>query len=219
MSNTVKPPLSEASRELLSRDLPPSLISTDLRHGREFDYIRASTAITLANHAFGIGGWSTRVLDLQPVRNNQDRVIGYSATVRVTVHENGAQYEDVGTNALNRSDWDDHAEGGNNSDMTAHDIARKGAVSDALKRCLRYLGPLMGNNLYESPGERARVANEALDRLEQLIGKQNAEEFVFGPQYQNTNEVPVHASLRAIFSDPPAPTPTTVSDDQPAIQS
>ena len=199
MSHNTKPPLAAETLALLHEDQPESTISRDERGDQRFRYIKASTAITLANLAFGIGGWSTKVISIEPVRTHQDRVIGYSAIVRVTIHENGAAYEDVGTNALaGLNDGDDR----DANAMIAHDVARKGAVSDALKRCLRHLGQMMGNNLYENSADRSEVANAALDRLDPIIGKEKAEDAVFGTKYHRTSEIPLHHSLRLLLTPP-----------------
>ena len=215
MSENVKPPLAASTLAFLEQDQPASTVLHEMRGDRDVSYITISTAITLANHAFGIGGWSTKVINIEPVRNDNDRVLGYAATVRVTVHENGAQYEDVGTNSL------DGAEDGrdrNPNSMEAHDIARKGAVSDALKRCLRHLGPMMGNNLYERSRDRADVANAALDRLAALIGDREAENIVFGAKYQRTGDIPIHAGLKALFHEPASVSGLPAQHQEPASE-
>ena len=199
MTNEAKPPLSEKTLAFLQQDLPESAVSVTTKEDREIRHITSNMAITLANHAFGIGGWSTNVLAVRPVQNDTGKTIGYAATVRVTIHENGAHYEDVGTNSLDlfSRGHDDH--GRPPDEMDAHDRAYKGAVSDAVKRCLRHLGQMMGNNLYEKVQDRIEVANAALDRLEETAGKSVAEDIVFGAKYSRTSEIPLHAGLKALF--------------------
>lgn len=198
MNAATNPPLDARPLELLNHDLPAALTLSDYDGEREFRYIKTSTAINIANFIFGFGGWSTQVLNLEPMRNSQDRILGYSATLRLTLHQNGVHYEDVGTCSL-----EDNSQDGRVPDhFNAHQIARKGAVSDALKRCLRHLGPMFGNDLYEDNRDRARAANAALDRLDALMGKSDAEEIVFGAQYHQTNEVPTRVSIQALFMEP-----------------
>lgn len=203
MADQTHPALDAAVQNMLQRDLPSALINTRANeYGERTRFLKASTAITLANAIFGIGGWSTSVLDLQPVHNNLDQIIGYSATVRVTIHDNGASYEDVGASAL-ESRSDDYPESPRISHLMAtHEQARKGAVSDALKRCLRHLGPMMGNSLYEDRHERNRAAVAALERIEAETNRQESENRLFGTQYQHTSEIPLHLSVAVLLSHP-----------------
>ena len=212
MSEKIRPPLAADTLALLKQDQPHSTISQEDRGERQFRYLKASTAITIANEIFGIGGWSTSVISIDAVRNDQDRIIGYSAIVRVTIHENGAQYEDVGTNSL---DGTQDGYDRNPNTMTAHDIARKGAVSDGMKRCLRHLGQMLGNNLYEDYSDRADVANAALDRLEPILGTEKAEEAVYGTKYQHTSEIPLHHSLAILLAEPDHSEETSVNPADP----
>lgn len=116
----------------LEKDLDEDLVATRPTQWGEVAYLETHTAIRQANRIFGFGGWE-RVITQQPTKVGD----GYQAAVRVTVHlpdEKGhvrhITHEDVGYRKLTR-------EGG-------EETAIKGAVSDALKRCLRAFGAQFG---------------------------------------------------------------------------
>ncbi len=119
-------------------------------------------AVELANHIFGFNKWSSTVLDLS--KEYMDEVnpgkfsCAYSAVVRVTLKD-GSFHEDIGFGeALNQR-----------GKGSAIEMAKKSAVTDALKRCLRLFGNALGNSIYDkdhckiekvSKGERKVVPNE-----------------------------------------------------------
>lgn len=95
-------------------------------------YLPGDDVIRRANEIFGFAGWSFSAG--QPFALAQGDADGkgtvWAAMGRVTVGE--ASYEDMGTNT--QSGWGAHA----------IEMSAKGAVTDAVKRCLTYLGDQFG---------------------------------------------------------------------------
>ena len=131
--------------------------------GHQVDYIEGWRVIELANHILGFNGWSSTIVDLSkdfieeasPGRYS----CGYSAIVRITLKD-GCHHEDVG-----------YGEGlKQNGRGAAIEMAKKSAVTDAMKRCLRLFGNALGNSIYDkehckvekkvNKGSKGVVANE-----------------------------------------------------------
>ncbi len=144
--------MTELQREL-DRELDQGLISrrpADWGSGT-IGYLETRTVIDQANRIFGYGAWSTELLGVPQMVGN-----GYMAALCVTVRRKDmeASYCDVGYCPLVR-------EGGEKT-------AVKGAVSDALKRCLRHFGPQFGNSLYE---DEAKAAPEERRPEEHIVAE------------------------------------------------
>lgn len=129
--------------------------------GMQLSYLKGHDAIDTANRIFGYGNWGYDLLgvELQNVHGEDGGIIGgyYAARVKLTVvgcvpvTEEGVCPVQEGRNPRARID--------------AHDMARKGAITDALKRTLRCFGDQFGNSLYDNelvdgqPRETARNNN------------------------------------------------------------
>lgn len=142
----------------LEKELPKDMIATRPGQTGELNYLESHNAIRQANRIFGYGNWE-RIITLQPTKVNE----GYMAAVRIAVHlpdENGhlrtATHEDVGYRKIAKEGLEE--------------TAIKGAVSDALKRCLRAFGSQFGLGLYDQEDEREeakpvrKVNNNPFDR-------------------------------------------------------
>ena len=170
--------------------------------GMELTYISASIAITIANEIFGHGGWSKSVKEIIPDKNADGQTIGYSALVSLTIHENGAVYEDVGYEGMNertvkRRGVPERKELAQSADE--HERARKSAVSDGLKRCLRHAGGMFGNELYANDEDRKKIANAAIDAwIDAGLNEDEAYDQVVSPPYRKTWEVPAAKSIASI---------------------
>lgn len=119
-------------------------------------YIPGHTVIDQLNSIFGEDGWSHKILrermrDLGAWANpltgevtNEGRI--YEATVQLDIHPGGVPFcSHVDTGSFGVVvPKDGHAPG-----PDAHEMARKGATTDALKRASRCLGPAFANHLYD----------------------------------------------------------------------
>lgn len=138
--------MSSRVRGLLAKPLDALLISErESRDGRMFRYIDGTTAINQANRIFGYDGWGTEIVGevgFRPLRlvepdTETPLALGmYSAVVRVTVR-GCAPRSDAGCGFVDADTPE------------AHEAAYKGAVTDALKRALRFFGDQFGNGLYD----------------------------------------------------------------------
>ena len=156
----------------LSQPLDEDLVSYRKgRKGLTFAYLDGHTAIDQANRIFGFGGWGYDLVGDVTLREGEsvNQETGeakpwraYAATVRVTVPGSPPR-TDVGFVAL----IEDTVEG--------HEMAMKGAVTDALKRALRGYGAQFGNSL---PGDAAGgdVATGLRRTIVELGRKQGYEE-------------------------------------------
>ncbi len=114
--------------------------------GMQLAYLKGHDAIDTANKIFGYGNWGYDLLgvELQNVLAENGEIIGgyYAARVKLTVAgcipvtEEGVCPVQEGRNPRAKID--------------AHDMARKGAITDALKRALRCYGDQFGNSLYDN---------------------------------------------------------------------
>lgn len=126
--------------------------------GQKLSYIASHYAIDEANSIFGFDGWSTEILSLSQIdRTEYEKPpykpgdepkkmvsVSYLCTLRLTVKSNDrvVTKEDTGF-------------GNGVAGYTAYgigsciELASKEAVTDALKRCLRYFGNKFGNSLYD----------------------------------------------------------------------
>ncbi len=152
----------------------------------KLSYIAAYHAINEANRLFGFGNWSTEIMHIHQVDKTEYEKspynagdvakpmisISYSCHLKLIISngERTACHEDIGF-------------GNGVAGNTAYgigsciELASKEAVTDALKRCLRYYGNKFGLSLYDKDDipmelleiERARiVTTEQLARLRTL---------------------------------------------------
>ena len=126
----------------LQQELDEDLVSTrETGENRGARYIEGWQAIEQANEAFGYGGWSYDLVDVRRETTLGGREF-YAAIVRV--HALGVTREDTGVSIVEiRRDAAPET-----ARPASYETARKGAVTDALKRALRGFGPQFGNALY-----------------------------------------------------------------------
>jgi len=133
-------------RGLLAKPLDRLLVSErESRDGRFLHYLEGWAVINQANRIFGYDGWGTELVSdvaFRPIHlvdpdTEVSLAVGmYTAVVRVTIR-GCASRSDAGC-AFVSADTPE-----------AHEAAYKGAVTDALKRALRYFGDQFGNRLYD----------------------------------------------------------------------
>ena len=125
--------------------------------GRPLSYIEAHTAISNANRIFGVTNWGPRVLkgpelqQINVVKPGTGEISEvheyYTALVAVYVYGRFIS-SDEGFGEVQTLN-----EGTPTKEMLGmHEKARKGAISDGIKRALRILGKQFGNDLYGGGG-------------------------------------------------------------------
>jgi DNA recombination protein Rad52 len=108
--------------------------------GGRLQYLEAHTVTDLANTVLGVYGWSSEILNISTVDSFEEKGVWnilVEARCRVTLHADhgGSFHDDVG-----------HGYARNAKDrFSAHENARKAAVTDARKRALRLFGNVLGN--------------------------------------------------------------------------
>lgn len=127
----------------------------DAGRGRSVPYLEGYDLIATANRVFGFDGWSYRVDEVTVTTTTQGRIL-YRA--RVTVEAIGVSRSDVGVSIVEVPRTGDN-QGIDTPD--AHDMAYKGAATDALKRALRTFGAQFGNELYDKSGPARESAESA----------------------------------------------------------
>jgi len=173
--------------DLLNEDLAKEDVKQRDGTGKQkLSYIASFHAINEANRIFGFGNWSTEIMHLQQIDKTEytkpayeagdppkDMIsISYNCHLKLTI-SNGhrsVSHEDTGF-------------GNGVAGKTAYgigsciELASKEAVTDALKRCLRYYGNKFGLSLYDKDSapvgsleiEKAKVVTpEQLDNLRSL---------------------------------------------------
>lgn len=150
---------SEEQKKLLEEDLAKEDVKTrEGTGGTQLSYLASFHVIEEANRIFGFDGWDSEILDLRqidrteyekkPYKPNDPSKpmisISYLCKLRVTVKAGKGVVikEDVGF-------------GNGVAGATAYgigsciELASKEAVTDALKRCMRYYGNKFGLTLYD----------------------------------------------------------------------
>jgi hypothetical protein len=123
---------------------------------RKLSYLEGHTVIAQLNRLFGYGGWSYS-LDAQGTDEYTDGPVeGWYAQfwAVVTLRVGDAWRQDVGTAEVQNTKRVDRQTGeaivrNNVRDVNARSTARKGAITDGLKRCARSFGEQFGNSLYD----------------------------------------------------------------------
>lgn len=156
--------LTEWQEEQLNRDIENDEIRwLDQGRGASVPFLPLHHYIREANRIFGYGGWemSTESLVLVgewPIfrhggRDYPDKIgltVAYRAQVRVTVHTEAGPRSAVGCGFCSAVAYRQDNELPETCDPSqAHDVALKGAESDALKRALRNWGDRFGLSLYD----------------------------------------------------------------------
>ena len=145
----------------LNEELDPSLINSyEGPGGKTIYYIEAHAAISNANRIFKPANWGPRVLEgptlhqiqITDWQTGQIKAVHEYYTAKVAVYVYGRYISsDEGFGEV-----DDIKEGTQTKMMLGmHEKARKGAISDGIKRALRILGKQFGNSLY-GDGETGR---------------------------------------------------------------
>lgn len=155
--------------EELGKPLDASRVRTrDAGRGRSVPYLEGYDLIATANRVFGFDGWSYRVDEVTVTTTTQGRIL-YRA--RVTVEAIGVSRSDVGVSIVEVPRTGDN-QGIDTPD--AHDMAYKGAATDALKRALRSFGAQFGNELYDKNDagrgeQRAAQGNGKVTNIGELM--------------------------------------------------
>jgi recombination DNA repair RAD52 pathway protein len=154
----------------LDKDLNPLLISERQGGSKSIlKHIEGHNAIDQANRLFGYGNWGYRTLSCKSVNlidpcTGESIGITYEAEVELQV-KGCMPISDVGQQACSvwnvedvvmsrRKKEDDspiqrwEKQNASRTIVDAHEVARKGAVTDAMKRCLRTFGSQFANGLY-----------------------------------------------------------------------
>jgi DNA repair and recombination protein RAD52 len=162
---------TEKQIQLLQQDLDPRFISNRKGGGgSELKYIEGHDAIDQANRLFGYGNWSYRPLSceqcvLMDPMTGEAVGVSYKAKVELIVRGCVAPIVEVGSQPVATWNVTDTVMGRRKKGDTkeiedwervnarrtiveAHEMAEKGAVTDALKRALRTFGNQFGNGLY-----------------------------------------------------------------------
>jgi hypothetical protein len=156
--------LTDWQEEQLNRDIENDEISwLDQGRGVSVPFLPLHHYIREANRIFGFGGWEMTTEDLSLVgewpvfrhggRDYPDKVgivVAYRARVRVTVHTDAGPRSSVGCGFCSSVAYRYDNEIPDTCDPSqAHEVALKGAESDALKRALRNWGDRFGLSLYD----------------------------------------------------------------------
>ena len=128
--------------------------------GTQLSYLEGHDVINAANQIFGYGNWGYDLLGVEfnSVTDEKGEVVGgyYAARVKLTVQ---------GCLSITEEGVCAYTQGRNpRASIDAHDMSRKGAITDALKRAFRCYGDQFGNSLYNNGlvnGQPRNAANNA----------------------------------------------------------
>lgn len=137
------PEEQQSIQEKLDKVLGPEYVSTRPGgSGQSVAYIEGWKVLNLANEIFGFNGWSSELVsvnvDFVDTLGSGRVSLGLSVVVRITLRD-GTFHEDLGYGFLENA----------KSKAVAFEKCKKEAFTDALKRCLRCFGNVLGNCLYD----------------------------------------------------------------------
>jgi len=154
--------LTDEQRALLDQPLDPKLGAfRKADRGRDVSYLEGHLVIAQANRIFGFDAWSYSVDRIDLTYMNDGRGLLYSALVTVNVEGCGSR-QDTGCHPIRNSVDQDGKEKDNVNNPEQHDLARKSAVTDALKRAFRSFGDQFGNSLYDKDSDIHQAIHEAV---------------------------------------------------------
>ncbi|OGF52772.1 MAG: hypothetical protein A2Z21_00265 [Candidatus Fraserbacteria bacterium RBG_16_55_9] len=191
--------------EMLRKPIDPSRVQRRAGfRGQQFEYLPIHDIIETANRIFGFGGWQREIRRLEKVYQDETEGVynvGYLCEYRVRVAD--IVHEDVGFGSSS-----------NQPDLAqAHEMAVKGAVSDALKRCFRAFGDQFGLSLYKkhefeevSPSGPRTATDAQLGRLRKTLRTHSLKEEALleyiktkmGSEFAKLEELPLKVASRAI---------------------
>ena len=154
MSDLTSDPLPGGAREELRKPLNPDRVVTGQSGPlRGVKYLESHDVIFHANRIFGEGNWgftAERPFMLEAGKQGQNETpYEVWACLGTLTVRGGMTFSDVGTNTRN------------GTGSSGLEMAYKGAVSDAMKRCLRMYGDQFGLVLYDKLADVAELwANE-----------------------------------------------------------
>lgn len=178
---------TDKQNQLLKYNLDGKRVKTRQQGNITLSYLEGYDIIDTANFVFGFGNWSYNITSLEQIseelNQNQNKVIGYKATVEVTVydlqHKASVTREDVGFGTGIGRDY-----------ASAHEGAGKEAVTDALKRAFRTFGNQFGNALYDKTQKNVDHGTQQAPRQTPTLS----------PQPQQPSQDP-YAKLRQLGLD------------------
>ena len=136
-------PFTDTQVRLLKAKLDPRYIKSRSANGAELNYVEGWHVIDEANRIFGFDAWDRRTISTACVWSGQSgQVYGvaYSAKVRVSVRAGDIIIVREGSGT---------GEGKASTPGQAHELALKGAETDATKRALATFGNSFGLALYD----------------------------------------------------------------------
>lgn len=147
----------EQLQQELDAPIPRSAVSQRSGGGgKSLSYLQGHYVIDRLNKTFGPLGWATDIKSLEKLfegKVDDKYYVSYGATVRLVVQGpdgKATEHTDVG-----------YGDGSDRHPGKPYELARKEAITDALKRCAKNLGQSMGLALYDKDQPNV-VDDEAL---------------------------------------------------------
>jgi hypothetical protein len=198
----LEPNFTEDQIKLLNT--PPKPDEIEKKQG--LSYLKGQAAIVKANRIFGIGNWAYKqvgpieITDTGIKNSKGNTIYLVSATVELTVR--GCE------TFVEQGDCEAQGMGAPSISM-----ARKGAVTDGVKRCLKNFGPAFGLNLYFDHPEQASsepTSAPAPNRQQPAPQATSRPVTQFQPQTVNRT-IPAPNTPRTVTQPAPASAPNAVA--------
>lgn len=159
--------LTNEQKSMLDQPLDPKLGALrKADRGRDVSYLEGHLVIAQANRIFGYDNWGYSVDRIDATPMGDGRGLLYAALVTVRVDGCGSR-QDTGCHPIRNSIDQDGKEKDNVNNPEQHDLARKSAVTDALKRAFRSFGDQFGNSLYDKDSDIHQAIHEAVREEQQ----------------------------------------------------
>ncbi|KAG7191867.1 DNA repair protein rad52 [Scheffersomyces spartinae] len=194
--------------------------------GQKVAYIEGWRALNLANEIFGFNGWSSELVSTQvdyfDTHGQSGKYsLGLAVLVRITLKD-GTFHEDFGYGFIDNA----------KSRAMAFEKCRKEAFTDAVKRCLRCFGNVLGNCLYDKtiiqkihkfkldPHEYTTedFHRDPLIAQREQLKKESTFSSIPGSSTFNNNPTTSTSTIRSM-SVPPQPGPNSNSNSNGIVKS
>lgn len=134
--------------------------------GRDVSYLEGFQVIAQANRIFGFDAWGYTVDRVEMTTMGDGKGVLYWALVTVTA-EGCPPRQDIGCHVIRNTVDPDGKEKDNVNNPDQHDLGRKSAVTDALKRAFRSFGDQFGNSLYDKDSDIHQAIHDAVREEQQ----------------------------------------------------
>jgi len=193
--------------------------------GAMLSYLETHMVKQTANRIFGYGEWSYETISTELVTyfDLEGTAIGQYYVARVKLTVNGAlPITEEGMNAVDENGFTGMRQGKNGAykvspyvSFGAHDMARKGCISDGVKRCFTIFGEQFGLKLHDDEYIAGRKKEEAERKRREVEQNRASIQLVAKPIAQPTQIAVKPMAQPALIAEAKQPTSVATTEQKP----